>query len=110
MFKMILTTLALTAPLAVSALPASAAVNPVWSELQGAAQVTRTPITNGNTFDFGRIQNAKPGGYLAVLTQAQTDRLDRACTVAIRGGYSASTVEFCHLLKDEIETAEANDR
>lgn len=110
MFKMILATVALAAPLAVSALPASAAVNPNWSELQGAAAITRSaPLIDQNTVDFGGLGNAKPGGYLAVLTEAQTNRLDRACSVVIGGGYSAGTVEFCRLLKDEIDSAEANE-
>jgi hypothetical protein len=109
MFKMILATVALAAPVALSALTATAAVNPNWNELQGAAQVARTPLINQNTVDFGGIRSAQPGGYLAVLTEAQTNRLDRACSVVIGGGYSASTVEFCRLLKDEIDSAAANE-
>jgi hypothetical protein len=109
MFKMILATVALAAPVALSALPATAAVNPNWNELQGAAATARTPLINQNTVDFGGLRNAQPGGYLAVLTEAQTNRLDRACSVVIGGGYSAGTVEFCRLLKDEIDSAEANE-
>jgi hypothetical protein len=109
MFKMILATLALASPIALAALPASSAVNPNWNELQGAAAAARTPLITPSTADFGGIRNAQPGGYLAVLTEAQTNRLDRACSVVIGGGYSASTVEFCRLLKDEIDSVDAND-
>ena len=88
MYKMILAAVAVAVPLALSALPASAAA----------------------PSDFGpRLQNAEPGGYLAVLTQAQTNRLDRACTVVIHGGASSPSIEFCLQLKDEIEVAEAED-
>ena len=88
MYKMILAAVAVAVPLTLSALPASAAA----------------PTGFGS-----RLQNAEPGGYLAVLTQAQTNRLDRACTVALRGGSSSPSIEFCLQLKDEIEVAEADD-
>jgi hypothetical protein len=71
---------------------------------------TRGPAINLNG-DFGpAIRSAEPGGYLAVLTQSQTNRLERACDVAVRGGgYSAATIQFCNFLDDEIEAAENDD-
>src|SRR5688572_18620629 len=106
MFKMILAAVAVAVPLTV--IPASAAVTPpqVLNELR-SIPTTRGPSINVDG-GIGAIGNAEPGGYLAVLTQAQTNRLERACDVAMRGGYSAATVQFCHFLKDEIETAEDN--
>jgi hypothetical protein len=106
MYKMIFAAVAVALPL--TSFSASAAVTPahVWNEL-GSMPATQAPAIIRN--DGSAIRTAEPGHYLAVLTQAETNRLDRACNVALQGGYSAATVEFCHFLKDEIEAAEADD-
>ena len=111
MHKMILAAVAVAVPLTLATMPSSAAIPPahVWSELQGATPTTRAPAQINSTGFGAAVRNAEPGGYLAVLTQAQTNRLERACDVAMRGGSSAATIEFCHFLKDEIEVAEAED-
>ena len=111
--KMTFAAVALSVPLlAGAALPAAAAMTPgyVWAELTSIMRPMPMPV-NPSVDVASAINMAEPGGYLAVLTQAQTDWLDEACTVALRtGSYSAGTVEFCHFLKDEIDVAEAERR
>lgn len=98
MNKVILAAVAISLPLFAFNTPVVANVMPnhVWSELGADVRPS--------------VRATEPGGYLSVLNAQQTAQLDNRCSGVIRNGGSAATIEFCHLLKDEIDTAEADDR
>jgi hypothetical protein len=111
-FSVTFVSAALALPLLVGGVPASAAPTPsyVWSELTSVMLPMPMPM-NPAIDTVAAINEAPAGGYRAILTRAQEDWLDRACTVVLMGSrYSSGTVDFCNVLKDEIDVAEAEDR